>query len=399
MSPAYRRKVLAIDDDRLVGAMLVSHATAAGFEARVTVDPVEFMEWERTWRPDFVVVDLVMGKVDGLAVLKMLADAHSPAAVVIASGMGAKVLESARQFAAANGLAYGGVLAKPFRRADVIAVLAAGANVPEQRDTSDSLLDEWDHEQFEQELRGACESDQLWVAMQPKIRCADGSVAGYEALVRWDHPTAGTIPPIAFIPRAESVRLASLVTDAVAAKALAWFSAARPDTTERLSINISATELSDSNLDTRLLTIAQATGVKPQRIVLELTETSAMADGTSSLETLTRLRLEGFQLSIDDFGTGYSSMAQLSSMPFTEVKIDRSFVLHLGTSAASDVMVRSMLGLSKGLGLECTAEGVEDQLALDKLRDMGCEFAQGYHIARPMPFGELDKWLRRNNAA
>jgi EAL domain-containing protein (putative c-di-GMP-specific phosphodiesterase class I) len=105
------------------------------------------------------------------------------------------------------------------------------------------------------------------------------------------------------------------------------------------------------------------------------------------------LRLDGFQLSIDDFGTGYSSMTQLASMPFTEVKVDRSFVQNLGNSLPAEVMVRSMLQLSRGLGLECTAEGVETALALEVLSRLGCDFAQGYHIARPMPASDVDAWL------
>jgi len=378
--------------------MLVSHARAAGFEAQATDYPEEFYALVTDWSPTFVVVDLVMGEVDGLAVLKVLSEMHTNAAVVIASGMGSKILDSARQFPAASGLAYGGVLHKPFRRSDVAAVLAAGSHAPDARDARLDVFESWDSDTFEEALRRAAARDELGVAFQPKVACADGRIVGYEALVRWIHPTLGAVPPDAFIPRAESLLLVHIVTDTVAATAMAWFSSARSHTTERLAINISATELTNARLGERLLSACTRANLSPSRVILEVTETSAVTNAAESLEVLTRLRLDGFQLSIDDFGTGYSSMTQLSTMPFTEVKIDRSFVKHLGTSPPADVMVRSMLQLSKGLGVECTAEGVETAEALEVLRELGCDFAQGYHIAFPMREPELEAWISAHHA-
>lgn len=385
-------RALAIDDDPLVGATFASHAHASGFAVKITQDPDEFMTLEREWKPDVVVVDLVMGEVDGIEILRRLADVRSTATVVIASGMGAKVLESAQHFAAASGLTYGGVLSKPFRRADVASVLMSKAHAPEAKHHVEDVLGGWGRKTFEKALRAAAEGE-LWVAYQPKTACSDQRVVGYEALVRWQHPELGLIPPIAFIPRAESVGLSGLVTEAVAREALGWFGKARAGTGETLSLNISASELGDAGLCTRLLKACGTAAVNPQQVIVEITETSALAENPEPLATLTRLRLDGFQLSIDDFGTGYSSMSQLSSVPFTEVKIDKSFVRDLGSSLPADVMVRSMLQLSRGLGLHCTAEGVENALALQVLRDMGCDYAQGYHIAKPMPHAELELWL------
>ncbi len=391
-------RVLIIDDDHLVGAMLVAHSRAAGFDAKVTDDPEVFYELVRDWKPTFVVVDLVMGEVDGLTVLKALAEMRSDAAVVIASGMGAKILDSARQFAAASGLAYGGILHKPFRRTDVAAVLAAGAHAPEPGDSVPDMFEDWHSEHFEQALRQAVADDELGVAFQPKVACAGGLIVGYEALVRWKHAILGAIPPDAFIPRAESLHLVHIITDSVAATSMAWFASARAHTAEHLAINISATELSGSDLSKRLLAQCSRYGVDPSRIVLEVTETSAVTNTTESLEVLTRLRLAGFQLSIDDFGTGYSSMVQLSTMPFSEVKIDRSFVRNLGTSDSAEAMVRSMLQLSKDLDLNCTAEGVETKAALDVLTRLGCDFAQGYYIGYPMTESDLEAWILAHNA-
>lgn len=392
-------RVLIIDDDHLVGAMLVAHSRAAGFDAQVTDDPEVFYNLVREWKPTFVVVDLVMGEVDGLTVLKALAEMGSDAAVVIASGMGAKILDSARQFAAASGLAYGGILHKPFRRANVAAVLAAGAHAPEPGSAAPDIFESWEPEQFEKALRKAAANDELGVAFQPKVACIGGLIVGYEALVRWTHPTLGAIPPDSFIPRAESLRLVHIVTDSVAATAMAWFASARAHTSEHLAINISASELTGTDLGKRLLAQCSNYGLDPSRVILEVTETSAVTDAVESLEVLTRLRLLGFQLSIDDFGTGYSSMVQLSTMPFSEVKIDRSFVRNLGDSDSSDVMVKSMLSLSNDLGLLCTAEGVETAAAMDVLTRLGCDFAQGYHIGYPMKESDLEAWILAHAAS
>lgn len=386
-------RVLVIDDDRLVGRMLVAHIRAAGHEAKVTDDPEEFLALAEAWRPTHVFVDLVMGNTDGLEILTRLAEIKCPASVVIQSGMGGRVLEAARQFAEANGLAYAGLLPKPFTRDAVAKVLAQSPHIVEETHTEGSLLHAWSAEQFEDELRGAAANGDLAVAFQPKIGCTSGRVAGFEALARWTHPVLGAIPPLEYVTRAETVGLIEVITDTVALQALTWFGQSRHDTKERMAINVSAAELSHRTLDDRLRAVCEAANVEPRRVVLEVTETAAIGDQTVSLEILTRLRLAGFHLSIDDFGTGYSSMAQLASMPFSEVKVDRSFVRNLGESLPAEVMVRSMLQLGRGLGLECTAEGVETQVALDVLTRMGCDYAQGYHIARPMPVEEIEAWL------
>jgi len=386
-------RVLIIDDDHMVGRMLASHIRASGYEAKLTDDADEFIALAKEWQPTHVFVDLVMGTTDGLAVLGLLAEAGIEAAVVIQSGMGGRVLDAARQVAQANGLPYAGVLNKPFTRSDVAAVLAKAVVTPRKAEPTQDALHEWDAARFEEELRSAASSGSLTVVYQPKVTCHEQRLVGFEALARWEHPDVGPISPVLFVPRAESAGLVHVITDAVARAALAWFAGRAESTRERLSINVSASELATTDLHGRLHRVCAEFGVANERVVLEVTETSAMGDANVSLEVLTRLRLDGFHLSIDDFGTGYSSMTQLASMPFTEVKVDRSFVQNLGKSLPAEVMVRSMLQLSRGLGLECTAEGVESSLALEVLSRLGCDFAQGYHIGRPMRAEDLEAWL------
>jgi len=183
------------------------------------------------------------------------------------------------------------------------------------------------------------------------------------------------------------------LTDSVAREALYWFAEQTDNERMSLSINISAAELGEPGLDQRLLRACEECAVPSDRVILELTETSAMDDAVRSLEILTRLRLVGFRLSLDDFGTGYSSMVQLARLPVTEIKVDRSFVMTASSSQESAVVIRSIIDLGHSLGLECTGEGVEDAEALSLLNDLGCDLAQGYFIARPMSSDQVADWL------
>jgi len=191
---------------------------------------------------------------------------------------------------------------------------------------------------------------------------------------------------------AEAAGMVGWVTDTVLAQSLGWFaSEARPDK-QLLSINISAAELSQPQLDQRLLRACRDAGVSPESVILELTETAAMEDPVVSLELLTRLRLEGFRVSLDDFGTGYSSMLQLARMPFSEIKVDQSFVMSATSSDEALIVIRSIVDLGHALGMKSTAEGVEDEDTLEILKGLGCDFAQGYHIGRPMFAEALQGW-------
>jgi len=161
-----------------------------------------------------------------------------------------------------------------------------------------------------------------------------------------------------------------------------------------LSVNISASSLSHLDLFERLDDYCQSMGIAPERIIFELTETCAMEDPVSSLDILTRLRMKGFHLSIDDFGTGFSSMLQLARLPFSEIKIDKSFVMTAAESKESRTVIKTIIDLGHGLGLYTSAEGIESKETLEYLRSIGCDLAQGYAIARPMTGDAVIDWLR-----
>ena len=388
-------RVLIIDDDPMVGRTTLAHVVASGHEGRVTGDAGEFMSICREWKPTFVIVDLVMEGADGLEVLKRLAAAGCTSTVIIASGQDGRVLDAARRLAEERGLSFGGILAKPYRRGQ-LAELLSRPPASREADSSPPLGTErpWAAGEFAEAFRDGLTSGAITVVFQPKVSCGDGRVVGFEALARWAHPERGDVPPATFVPMAESAGLVGLLTDRVMTQALEWFASDRYREGKSLAINLSAAGFPYPELDTRLLRACRLAGVPTEQVIIEVTETSAMQDPVLSLQFLTRLRLQGFDLSLDDFGTGYSSMAQLARLPFSEIKVDRSFVTNAATSKESAIVIRSIVDLGHALGMECTAEGVESQEVLSLLKEMGCDRAQGYYIARPMVPDDLDVWLQ-----
>ena len=387
------RRVSILEEDSAVAERLATMLAEEGFDARATADPEEFVEWVTTWLPALVFVDIVKSTPEALGVLERLAAARSRAGVVLMSGTNRSGIRAAREFGAAKGLVHAGLLRKPFSRGHVLQALARNPHALESVERVADPLEGWTDEQFAEALDHAIVHNELRTVYQPKISCATGALVGFEALARWDHPSLGQIPPGTFIPHAAAQGLMRPITQAVAANALAWLGGTRPGTSERMSINFSAAELRDSQQLAQLREYCERFQVPPSRVVLEVTHTAALADDAAALAELRRLQTDGFQLAIDDFGTGYSTAARLAALPFTEVKIDTRFVRKVLRSDSASGIVESLINTARDLDYECTAEGVESQQILDKLAAFGCDFAQGYYIARPMPADELEAWL------
>ncbi|HEU5271206.1 MAG TPA: GGDEF domain-containing protein [Jatrophihabitans sp.] len=241
--------------------------------------------------------------------------------------------------------------------------------------------------------------EQLIMHYQPKLDLHTGSIEGVEALVRWNHPTLGVISPDRFIPLAESTGLIEQLTPLVLDLALTQCRDATVGAKPLcVAVNLSARNVSDSELPNRIAAVLAKTGTPPDQLVLEITESSVMGDPEQTLPVLHRLRELGVCLSLDDFGTGYSSLSYLQRLPVSEVKIDRSFVTGLGGEdpVSTRALISTIIGLGDALGLRIVAEGIEDQVTLNQLRDMGCDVAQGYFIARPMAHQQLSQWLAQH---
>jgi EAL domain-containing protein (putative c-di-GMP-specific phosphodiesterase class I) len=198
-----------------------------------------------------------------------------------------------------------------------------------------------------------------------------------------------------FIPLAEKYGLIDPLTEGVFDDAASWLVSAFPQSELTMAINISARSLDDLHLADRLAAQCERTAIDPRRIILEVTETGAMADAAATTSLATRLRLKGFRLSIDDFGVGYSSLVQLARLPFSELKIDTSFTQGLAQNKESRKIVKAIIDLGRSLGLEVTAEGVQDRETLNMIREMNCDLAQGYFVGRPMTRDAVVEWMEQ----
>ncbi len=247
---------------------------------------------------------------------------------------------------------------------------------------------------FAAELRQAIASDQLLVHYQPKASLVTGSVFQVEALVRWRHSERGLIPPYQFIPWAEQTGLIGPLchwglNDALR-QCAQW---KRSGVDLRVAVNLSMHNLQDSRLPDVIVKLLSRWALEPACLEVEITESALSVDPGRTFDILTRLHDMGIRISIDDFGTGYSSLAYLRRLPVDEIKIDKSFVMGMATEEDDATIVRSTIELGHNLGLQVVAEGIEDKATWDLLKSLGCDFAQGYFLSRPLPAPDFLAWL------
>jgi diguanylate cyclase (GGDEF)-like protein len=245
------------------------------------------------------------------------------------------------------------------------------------------------------ELRRAVENDELRLYLQPKVDLQKGRIIGAEALVRWQHPQRGLVPPMQFIPFAEQTGFIRMLSAWVLAGA-ARFSREALDAglALRLSVNLSTRDLMDQDLPAKIEAMLAPLQVPPASLCLEITESAIMDDPERALSTLEHLHAMGFKLSIDDFGTGYSSLAYLKRLPVDELKIDKSFVMAMERDLDDARIVRSTIELAHNLGLSVVAEGLETLKAWALLASLGCDEGQGYFICKPMPQDQFIAWAQ-----
>ncbi len=249
------------------------------------------------------------------------------------------------------------------------------------------------------QLRGAIADRDLLVHYQPKVRMSDGVTVGVEALVRWHHPEHGMMPPDEFITVAERTGSIGALTEFVLRTALEQCHEWRRNGHElTVAVNLSVRSLLDTDLPAQIERLLALTSTQPEWLTLEVTESGIMDPrrGLAALEAITAL---GVKLSIDDFGTGYSSLAYLARLPVDELKIDKSFVMAMGTEASSAMIVHTIVDLGESLNLNVVAEGIEDRMAWDTLRAAGCHTGQGYYISKPVPAETLERWLETTRGA
>ena len=266
----------------------------------------------------------------------------------------------------------------------------------EMYDSDKSPDDELDFA-LKTELRLAIEHDELILYFQPKISHETSKVSGLEALVRWRHPTRGLIPPDKFIPLAEQTGLIRPLTTWVLEHAIAQCASLQSMGVQlTMAVNLSAINLKDPDLPRKITAVLSKHQVDPKWLELEITETAVMDDTLRTVQVLNELDKLGTKLSIDDYGTGYSSLSYFRKLPLDDLKIDKSFVIGMGTNHEDATIVRSTIEMGHELGLSVVAEGVEDRETWEKLTLLGCDAAQGYYMSRPLAPDDLMKWLRES---
>lgn len=275
------------------------------------------------------------------------------------------------------------------------AEIANAPNVMELNQSSDSAIVE--NIELLGRLKEALDSKQLQLHYQPKIDLNTGAIAHVEALMRWNHPTLGAIPPSKFIPRAERStlidRLTEFAIDEALRQVVQWKKAGF---SMKVAVNISAQNLTQPSFVYQVMTLLEKHELSGSSLELELTENSLMHNVTNAIEVLTKLTKLGIVVSIDDFGTGYSSLQYLQKLPVSIIKIDKSFITNLASEDGSRYIVDAAVNLAHKINMQVVAEGVEDQQALNILKEMGCDFAQGFLISHPVSASDFAKWRKKH---
>ncbi len=388
--------VYLIDDEPEMVELLSEAVNMIGLETRGFTQASVFFEQIIVFAKDSVLIlDLNMPEMDGIEVMRRLASMDNPPALILVSGHDAGVLHSAEKLCEAHELELIASLAKPLSLEGICQLL--------KQYTHRTLIDESEIVKSSNiritpsEIERAISHDELVMYYQPQVAVATGMLTGVEALVRWQHPEHGLLFPGYFIDVAEKNDLIGMLTQwiirAVVNQEKKWQEQGMSIT---VSVNISAENITSLTLPEQLSKLLEDNKLDPNRLVLEVTESALMGELVTSLDILTRLRLKGLKLSIDDFGTGYSSLSQLHKVPFTELKIDKSFVGKISVDDEARAIVKTCIMLGHELNMKVVAEGVVDEETLEKLRRLGCDVAQGYYISRPVTEEKLVVWIKEH---
>lgn len=394
------RRVLVVEDSVVQRGYLVGLLRQLNFgEVLEAGDGNEALRvLEQQEQPLYLVLtDLEMPGMDGIELTCQLRERRLTENLIVVSARDPRLLEIIESMAcedASIGLL--GTLLKPVQLDALAQLLCKASDRP--GDCAPAARATLPPQASLEELAQALTRHEFVPWFQPKINMHNGHLKGLEALARWQHPQRGLLSPAHFIDTLEGHPIMADFTldlvQQVLERILDWQAHGLPPLT--VSVNLSADNLADRSFIDRLMARVSKSGVAPSVLVWEVTETSVMRQLSQALTNMGRLRLAGYGLAMDDFGIGYSSMQQFARCPFTELKIDRAFVNGAAQWPNRHKVLKSALDLGQSLGVATVAEGVETVEDWKLLRDLGCDMAQGYLLAKPMPAGELVGWIRQD---
>lgn len=397
VTPQHNSAALVIDDSPVQRAHAVQMLRDCGctevLEAEQGAAALELLA-SRPQGLKLIMLDLEMDGMNGISFLEHLPRCDTP--IVLCSSREQRLIDSVQTLGLDLGLNVVAALRKPLNAAKLARALCAiDAREPHRpRAPCAGARPEVDKAR----LAAALAEGRLEVHYQPKVRLDNGGVCGAEALARWNDPVLGPIAPDQFVPLAEREDLAEALTRHVlqtSLQAAATWRRAGHDLS--VAVNLSPQILDDGAWVRSIPALARQHGIPAERVILEITEGALARHQSKALANLAQLRLLGFGLSIDDYGTGYSSLQQLARLPFSELKIDRSFILGAASRPRQQAILTSALDLARRLSLVTVAEGVENPMDWDLLYRLGCRQAQGWLIARAMPLQALLDWLRQGH--
>ncbi len=376
---------LIVEDDdfqrRVVREMLLSMGVTSVRDASNGRQAFEIIHGENRGQIDIVICDLNMPEMDGMEFLRHLGEERQHISIIITSSLDKKLIDSVGEMADMHDIQLLGKIEKPVTPSALKALLSGYVrpkNVQKKIAAQASTF-------TLHEILDGVHTKQIEPFYQPKVNIETGAIIGAEALVRWIHPQKGVIPPNAFIPQLEQSGNIDGLTFFMLEKAASACKMLHSKGFHiSISVNLSLASLNDTTLADRIIQVVKNADIEPQYIILEITESAAMTNVANSLENLARLRMSGFGLSIDDYGTGYSSMQQLTRIPFSELKIDQSFVKDVSDNEALRVVVEQSISMARKLEVKTVAEGIETRQCWDLLKKIGCDTGQGYFFAKPM---------------